>query len=706
MNGIARVAAAAAKRMRHIVSSAVTSRRWSRLGWGQGRAVRLQAASQLEGFGRVFAESSARTEQDFLQLGRTLRQLYTSATQLAGVISRNADSLRSALAQSRIAGSDGLAAGALKELDSELGATSALLERLREVIRLLHRLHVQVHGIERVSIFLKSSVFSFAIESARTPECQLAFGAFVEELRGLTMRVGRIGAEILREIQASEATQLNGLGLMSSSLHEMRALAQNLQVSAQAAAAEAQRLLDASCATLQESEERTRQLARHADEAVYHLQFGDIIRQKLEHVTSAVQDAAARLRKGTNAEFGATAAAVDRLLAIQMRQLEMIRQEVLTAHSKLTHSFTSITEESGRLAQSMEQWQQEPDNRKGLADPIDLLLKDSARMQELGDQGHALQAEAQGTARKAVESSQQLARHLDQVKVINGDMHIEALNAIVKTAALGDKGATLEVLSMQVDWLYRESNHAVTEILSTLNTLLDEARKTAPEGEAIGTEGGAATRAEHSLADGLDRIGQTYRTFCQAALEAARQVGEQQAALATTQQSFGFLISLAERMEGQVRDLESLRQLLAPWKAADQALPSTMDAALDEMYTMQSERDIHLQANGGGAAAPAAPATPVPAAEQAAPGTLDNMDFFDAPAPEQTPAAAIAAPPSLPAAGEGDNMEFFDAPVLPDGASEAKANEPTADKERDQVLNQASAAQTSKSSSDENIEFF
>ncbi len=53
-------------------------------------------------------------------------------------------------------------------------------------------------------------------------------------------------------------------------------------------------------------------------------------------------------------------------------------------------------------------------------------------------------------------------------KTLDPDIHLQALNAIVKTAALGDEGATLTVLSIHVDSLYRKSRDIVASVVGLL----------------------------------------------------------------------------------------------------------------------------------------------------------------------------------------------------------------------------------------------
>jgi len=632
---------------------------------GSERVAREETARRLAGCSRAFAERSAGTERGFVELGGTLRALFSTGAELAGLVNARAGGLRQALTESRIAGAEGLAALSMREVRAGFQETTRVLATLKEVETSLLRLETQARGVERIGVFLRSSVFSFAIESSRTPECQHAFGSFVEELRGLAARVSSVAESIQEQVRGARASQAGGIQMISASLEGMRKISDRLEGTAGQTADEAQQLLDASVAIAQEAEDRSRRIAREVDEAVYHLQFGDIVRQKLEHVTEALEKAAARLKEGTDASFGAEAAGIDNSIAVQISQLDMIRQEVLTAHGKLAAAFQRITEETDGLAEALSRWSVRGGGEEGglsaqdakgqprnQADPLEALRGDARQMEELRQQGGKLRGEAHATAQRTVEASSQLEQHLEQVKTINADMHLEALNAIIKTAALGERGATLEVLSMQVDSLFGESSRTVAEIVGTLEAILDGAQAAMPSADAANASGDGAGRSDFGLRVGLDRIDGVCGEFTLASAQATNLAGKQRESLAGSRAALDFLGGLAESIADQAKDLSGLRDLIAPWKAkGGEAAPMEM---LDGHYTMQSEREVHRRASGGDAEA-APPAAAPPAAQ--------GVEFFQL--------SASSSAPSEPA--PDGNMEFFDTP----GPPAQPATEPT-----------------------------
>ena len=544
------------------------------------------AVARLAAFTRGFSEHNARTEQDFVELGLTLRRLHAVATELTGLVCERAGALRGALEQSRLTGADGLAARSLQELQGTLEESAGLLRSLRAVGTAIQQIEGQVGNIERIGVFLKSAVISFAVESCRTPDCQQAFGAFVEELRAVALRIGGLSEAISSHVHATQDSQGRGLEGLSSGFGEMQALTQRLESTASTTAGDAQQLLDHSFDALHQAEERARQIAHHANEAVYHLQFGDIIRQKGEHILAALKEAEDLLSaEGSASESSAKAAAADRVLAIQTGQLELVRREVLTAQAKLASSFHSIAQETSLLAETLESGQRTATAQGRATNPLQALTQHSLRLEELHQQGRALGQQARQTAREAVEASTQLAQHLDQVKSINAEMHLQALNAIVKTAALAGQGATLEVLSCQVDRLYRESNQEVAEIGVTVEVLLQHAKAPAPTGGASSGDAGPSAEAGAALRAGLEQIAQAYEEFRKTSAEAKDLSQKQHDSFGGCAAQLQFLGSLAETLDAQLRDLASIRQSLASWTAKVEAPPAETVDTLGQRYT-------------------------------------------------------------------------------------------------------------------------
>lgn len=610
---------------------------------------------RLQKFTRRFAERYAQTDLQFGELARALRHLYQTAQSLADMVSGRLETVRDALNASRISGDNGMAAESLRDLRAGLEEISAGLNLLHSVSADLRKLRMKIERIEQVGVFVHASVFGFAVESARSADRQGTFGAFVAELRVLAEKISSVAERIKDHSTQTQQAQAKESDAITVGHSELCELTRQLDVTAGTTAAAAQSLLDHSLADLNQTSDCMRRITQHADEAVYYLQFGDIVRQKTEHIAAALSDAGEQLKSAPDRNFRAQATAVDHTLAIQIGQLELIRTEVSSAHQKLSDSFRLLGSQTARLQEMLNGWRNRGVEETAKTDPFAAFKDDLSQLDRFRRRGHELRLSARRTAHHAIEASGLLAKHVDEVREINTDIHLKALNAIVKTAALGDEGSTLSVLSMHVDWLYRESSEVVAEIIQLLEGILQKARESAADEKL-------AENLFENSSTGMERIESAYDACRATALSAAELVGNQQAALANAQGLFGFLSQHIPDIDQQIMELTAFRQSLAPW--VDAKLSAGNLASLQQRYTMASEREIHERMG--------VPESATAATHASAPAPDDNWEMFDSPSDAVSPVSqsrseiqtathqpVTVATPSAEPANLGDNVELF-----------------------------------------------
>jgi hypothetical protein len=606
---------------------------------------------RLQQFAIAFAEAHQHTDHEFVGMGQALRQLHRTAQSLAALVRERLAAMRDAVQTSRLGGTDGLAARCLGDLQAGLAGAANELHGLLAVADDLRRLRGEVARIRRVAMFVRTSAFGFALESARNPDWQPLFSSLVGALRELADRITGLAEAMethARQAQSVVEAEWKGLSATHASL---AGLVRELATAAEVSATAAQSLLDHLLDALQHAETRMDQITQRADEAVYYLQFGDIVRQKTEHVGAALHEAAGQLQSAVRTRsFRAQATRVDQTLAVQIAQLDAIRKEVQTAQGKLGDAFHGLHADTAALPSLLDHWHQHPAAAPPETDAFQAFRNDWQRLERLQHRGHELRQGASQTAHQAIAVSSRLSVHMEEVKTINTEVHFQALNAIVRTAALGHQGATLSVLSMHLDWLYREADAIVREIVPTLEAILARADQTrAPRAAAAGPS---------SAAEGLERLEAAFRACRQTSLDAEHLMAEQQTALEGSRDFLGYLEAQLPTLERQIAELVSFRRLLVPWvESSDRASAPATDSPHDR-YTMRSERDIHNRVHRhdtGGPSDADGPLTPLPPATRA-PDSLITAD--PTPAPLAPDARDGAAPPNTPAT-LGANVELF-----------------------------------------------
>lgn len=634
-----------------LVRAAVARTGAARGGLLRWRRERRRLAQRLTAFADALAERNARTEADFLALGGCLRKLHAAAAALLRDVEQCVGGFRGTLAEVRVAGPDGVAAAALRELHEGLAEAGRLLTAQQQVGEELMRLEKGMHDIGRVGVILRTAVVGFSVESTRTTDCQAAFGAFVGELRGLSGRISGMIDQMGEHLEATRSVHEAEMRAMVAGLAHLQELSAPMRSSADAAAQATQQAIDSAAAALAQAAELSKQLAAATEEAVFHIQFGDIVRQKIEHIVSAFRQAAGSVAgSATAAGFRREAATAAQTAAVQAAQLELIREEVAGAHRRLGASFESIAAQCDALAGSLAGWRAE-----GPADPGQgrrkQLEAELLRLDQLLGESRKLQQDARAIASDIARASVRLSGHIGEIKTVNSDMHLQALNAIVKTAVLGDAGATLEVLSMEVDRLYQISSREVTTIITSLEAV-------AHHGAACTEDRGSAPTTTGGLRGGVELIAAAIAEVERTAGAAAQRIDEQQGALAEGTAHLQFLAVLADNMEGEIASTSALGAELEKWSAG--AVADTARALGGDEYTMHSEREIHARITQR-------------APEKAAPETGPDAgpEFFNTPAPavaaqvasaateDKTEIAVLPAPAEPKGHGLGDNVDLF-----------------------------------------------
>lgn len=582
--------------------------------WRWQRLERLRQPGLREQLGRLAASTTAirhSTEPGFLELARDLGALHEGAAELSRTTREHVTSLRDVLGQNRLAG--GGAERALESLQKGLGEAEGRLRVLRGASVAIRRLRGQGRQMERLASLLEVAGYGFAVETARSAASQLAFGAFVAELRKLAEKVGTLGTSIADQAESAQEESERLARNMTAGLAELGKLVEGAEGTLRDTVARVEEVIRASWTALQEAEQETAQIASHANTAVYHLQFGDIVRQKLEHVAEAFEEAAVEH--------------AGHVLSVQAGQLELVSEEIVSAKRQLEEAFAGLAEDTRGLVATMRRVGGEGRNGKAGGDPLEELRAAFARIEELEARGSELRGGARAIYERAAETAGRLSGHVAEVEEINRQMHIQALNAIVKTALLGEEGRTLEVLSMQVQRVFGESRELVVESLKMIESLSTDSHWR-PAGEGLAEDTAAALR------DDLDHL-TSLRDRFQSAMRAAVERSEREsAALGQARLSLDFLTRLEEEVGALRREVAEVRRSApdAPGEAA------VHPAVLASRYTIESEREVHRRVTQGAATQP----------QEGVPAEAEPED--------------IAPPPSAAAAQEedlGDNVELF-----------------------------------------------
>lgn len=624
--------------------------RWLRSWWLRSFGWRRELPTlgrELQACADSLARHAAATEPGFLALGNDLQSLYRAATELTRTLEESNTRLHRELAAQRLSGTDGVVAATLAEVRTGVQAVEALLARSRAITTDLAAMRPQLDVVNRVGVLLQSVAVGFAVESARDKESQVAFGSFVEEIRGLSRRITEVEGRIGEQLAGACDAENSALSLIATELADLSGLAQQLTETSARAAADVQSRLNDIVAAVESMRDRSLRIRQHTEEAVFHMQFGDIVRQKIEHMVEAIGTAAEVLAGGGAARRGELPGVV-RSLAVQVAQLEAVERELATAEQQLEHSFSQIAEAATALGDSPEG---AATSRAGVVE-LRGLLADFDRLRELVVMEQRLREQSFVSGQEAFATAARIAGQMKEVETINREMHLLALNAIVMTAALGEAGATLEVLSMQVHDLYRGADEAVGTIGSEAERLVNH-RQSADSADL------AKLEADRTLVEVVGKVVAGVAEYERTVERIGARVADSNALLEAARGRLARLGEFAQHIRDWREILGAVRGRLEAMLGSAALAAAGEEAASAERYTMESEREIHRRVATGTAAA----AAPGPGFRAAAgqvakgPASPDTTQALRARADSEIGSPLSAE--SKDAHSLGDNVELF-----------------------------------------------
>lgn len=341
----------------------------------------------------------------------------------------------------------------------------------------------------------------------------------------------------------------------------------------------------------------SRQIVGRIGSAVMALQVGDATRQRLEHVEAGLCALADLLEGGSafgqavpEAERDATVAAVT---VLEQAQLSETARAFAAEVEEAERSLASLASDAGTImARSRDLYGTGTGESSALASLSAQLRTAVAVLRGF----EAERAKLEAVAAAVAHTVGVLLEHVTAVQDIEANMRLVSLNAAVRCAQLGPRGAALTVIATQLRELTSETVVAAEAAMARLDESAALARNFGTAAAADGA--GQIAELEHQANLALDIL---------AALDA--RLAEALASLnGEGPKVIGLLEDAAAGLAGQSAMAEAMADaaLTAAGLAAAPPpvpLPAGTEAILEQLrrlYTMEAERAVHAALFGTG----------------------------------------------------------------------------------------------------------
>ena len=345
----------------------------------------------------------------------------------------------------------------------------------------------------------------------------------------------------------------------------------------------------------------SRQIVGRIGSAVMALQVGDATRQRLEHVEAGL-DCLADILGGKpvdGAEFGETAGneALTALSLLQQEQLRATAADFAGEVGEAEEALRALASDAGTIMARSRNLYGDGENEASALTVLSAQLRVAT---EILRDCEIERSKLEAVAAAVQQTVSILLGHVAAVQDIEANMRLVSLNAAVRCAQLGPRGASLTVIASQLRELTTETVVAAEAAMAQLDeaSALAGAFGAAAGGDNAGQIGRLEQQANHAM---------TLLTRLDEGLSAAME-----SLNADGPKVIGLLQAAAQGIDGQSRLAESMDDIaLQIAGLSSDAMPDPLAAELvpvlerlRKTYTMEAERQIHSRFFGGAVAAP------------------------------------------------------------------------------------------------------
>jgi hypothetical protein len=537
--------------------------------------------------GRVIADLESlnhRTEQDFLAIGGKLMGFVTGARQLSSDMTA---------LEELFGRQDGNASQVLnrvlersKQIEDRAQTGDQALTGVCDSARQIGR---TFRGFEDIVSVFRVLGSLTRIETARLGNAGHDFGSLAEEATALTKNIESSGQRILQASLALHQQMQSALGkvtaLRASELQQLPALIEDV-VTSQGSLEDRHR--QAIEVFLRQASEYQKVSAAFED-LITAIQFHDITRQQVEHVSDSLQRLKAEFQGGSRSAAALDARAV---LTLQASQLSNAEQVFASSIGRIEQDLDGI---AGRVREMAETTKALVGSSAEGKDSSFLQMEGrfTAILRVVGTCAQA-EAESQSVLTELEETVKQLWGAVGEIREIEIRIRRMAINATVKAVQIGSAGNALNVIADVMQRLALDATGITDTVARDLEAIGDAANRlsgssgSTPAGKDPGTddvlsEMRAAMLELHSSSEAsFSRLNQITST--------SALLGDE---IHSVRAEFSAGALFSEAVQSARSTLEQIGRQAGPGIADGGKAPAVALGDFAAHYTMQAEREVH-----------------------------------------------------------------------------------------------------------------
>lgn len=501
----------------------------------------------------------------------------------------------------------------VKELDS---GSKQGTEVLKVILGRIEEMHRPLTGFAKIVRNLRVLCNFIKIESACLVSADTGFTTLSEDVGRLAAKIESKSADLfeqsmrlssrvmenLKKIDQFETSRHGqALHILDGTGHCLNSLTEKHHLSSLA---------------VQDVNARSGRISRDIGEVVSSLQFHDITRQRIEHVKEALTEVAERLadlqtrrgvrvlktnhfqeRQGGTGSGASIRADLIRSAVgaceVQRAQLEHAGSEAVSAVKRIIASLDDIARQVGEMCEETRKLVNEADASgssflSSLERGFSLIARSLAEYDRINDQ-------LSETIDHAAYTIGAMSAFINEIEKIGIEIRMIALNACIRAAHVGERGAALGVLADTIHDLSAETTHHADAISAGLKMVVASAEELT---NSVRRNRDVNDGGREHLDGDIDRMIEPLHRIDQSTVTLLTRMSEQGRALSDDIAKTSGGIAVHRQFDQEIRqinaDLEGMAaRMRALLPAGGHPEKTTEWERLEDRYTMNREREVH-----------------------------------------------------------------------------------------------------------------
>jgi len=346
----------------------------------------------------------------------------------------------------------------LHQIEASAVAGLARLQALGERMRLhqqslsksrtlVAQLSQKCESLAVTAQYFQVLALNMRIQASSLPQGEELFGSMVQATKKLSSDVQKIGSEVMDLLQRSLQASDHAQDMLEQQLPRISALVERERQNLAQTQEKIARVNQTVLTSAEELQGKSALLAQAIAEIVVSLQFHDRLRQRVEHVATALEVCAQVITRDHST--GCDASTVNSVLALQIAQIAdehdaiaRLAQTVEQAMQMLQLQLQGILSLMARPSGSS--------SGDSLGDLLQGLLQSLETTQREQNVNRMVADEAMLRLRQFAEITTQVQERLETILEWKVDSKLLSINAILLAKTLGENGAGLTVISQAI----------------------------------------------------------------------------------------------------------------------------------------------------------------------------------------------------------------------------------------------------------------